>query len=98
MAARYEGKASMVTPGPGTYKKRGFIENSNKMTVPKGERGNALIVKEQLLTPPPGNYLIRSRISSQGVAINPPKQEINERASGNPGPGTYSPKIGLKEK
>jgi hypothetical protein len=59
------------------------------------------------MTPPPGNYKITSRLSKQGVAINPLKKDILEetgnidnraKTAGNPGPGSYTPMIGLKEK
>jgi len=56
MASKHDEKPSNVTPGPGTYKKKNFVEYAKSISVGKEERGNALLVKEQLTTPAPGSY------------------------------------------
>ena len=56
MASKHDEKPSVVTPGPGTYKKKNFVEYAKSISVGKEERGNALLVKEQLITPAPGSY------------------------------------------
>lgn len=73
------------------------MEYSKSISVGKAERDNALLVKEQLTTPAPGQYQLKTRFSKVGVAINP----LNERpktVSGVPGPGSYTPKINIFQK
>lgn len=84
----------MNVPGPGSYKKVSTVlTNAKPMSFSKGERDNAMIVKDQIMTPPAGLYKIKGALSpndKKGITIceKRPVKEQSERPH-NPGPGTY---------
>ena len=72
MAQRYEDSKRLPVPGPGTYKRKGLVDNARPMSVPKGVRDNPLVTKELLTNPPPGGYKFKTQYGNhkKGVIIS----------------------------
>ena len=62
MAKKYTDPPMNTNPGPGVYKKKSGI-SAQGSTFAKSSRDNALINKEQLKTPAPGEYGAKSTIA-----------------------------------
>jgi Sperm-tail PG-rich repeat len=63
MGSRYEEPQKKNVPGPGTYPKQSSVDQAFKdkkgMSFGKHERDNPMIVKDQLMTPIAGAYVIK---------------------------------------
>lgn len=63
MASKYELKPNMVTPGPGTYKKKNYLEKALVVKEAKSEKEKGLDENDKMRTPGPGSYKIKGAFS-----------------------------------